>query len=234
MPSKSPSGVRPWPDAPSPNYQQHTIMKKIEISLYKFEELGEEARKRAMDDARQWVGDTQAEIDDDVFYGTMEAMERVLGISIKETGRGLSWSWSEDRWDDLSDDPKYLVRYINWVDGRLDSDKVCKAYYLPDEKWTRRHVCYPKRMSKIISKGYEDSLTDEWTDATFDRKMSHALNYARAGMDIDCFVNAIVRDFSKAWEDDREAGYSDENVRDILEQNSDTDWYLEDGRKFNL
>ena len=78
-------------------------MKKIELTLYKFEELGEDARRRAMDDARQWVGDTQAEIDDDIFYGTMEEMERVLGIAIKDTGRGArckvcATKTDADRW----------------------------------------------------------------------------------------------------------------------------------------
>lgn len=208
-------------------------MKRIEISLYKFEELGEEARKRAMYDARQWVGDTQAEIDGDVYYWTMDAMEKALGISIEDTGRVLFWSWSEDRWDDLSDDPKYLVRYINWVDGRLDDERVRKAYFLPSEKWARRHVCSPRRVSKIISRGYEESLTGEWTDETFDKWMADAYSWVRDRMTIDQFVDSLVSEFKARWDENTNAGYSDENVLDILSQD-DEEVYLEDGRKFNL
>lgn len=207
-------------------------MKKIEIALYKFEELGEDARRRAMDDARQWVGDTQAEIDDDAYLFTKEEMERVLGISIKETGRGLSWQFTEMRWDDpdIRENPKYLMRYINWVQDRVDNRK---SYWLPFDRSRHYHPTMTKRVSRITKCDFDCSLTGTWTDNAFDRKMKNALNYVRAGMDIDEFVDAIVREFAKDWEEDREWGYSDENVRDILEQNSDTDWYFEDGRKFD-
>lgn len=211
-------------------------MKKIEIALYKFEELGEDARRRAMDDARQWVGDTQAEIDDDVFYGTMEEMERVLGIAIEETSRGLSWRFTEMRWDDpdIWENPKYLMRYINWVQGRIPADKVLYTYYHRNQdKWTKRYVTYPKRGSAIISKGYDNCLTGEWTDETFDKWMTNAYDWVLGGQDIYDFVDSLVSEFKARWEEDREWGYSDDNVRDILEQNQDTDWYLEDGRKYD-
>lgn len=211
-------------------------MKKIEIALYKFEELREDARKRAIDDARQWVGDTQAEIDYDCWLFTKEEMERVLGIAIKDSGRSLMWDFTEVRWDDpdIFENPRYLIRYINWVQGRIPADKVLYTYYHRDQaKWTKRYVTYPKRGSAVISKGYDCCLTGEWTDSTFDKWMANAYDWVRDGLTIDQFVDSLVREFCARWEEDREWGYSDENVRDILEQNSDTDWYLEDGRKYD-
>lgn len=214
------------------------MSKTIEIRLYQFSELTESAQETAINNARQWVGDTQAEIDGDIFYWTKDEMRKVLGIWTDLDEHYSRWGWREDdecaRWDDLSDDPKYLLRYINWVMGRISWERVGKEYSLPDEKWTRRHVCYPKRVSKISTKNcFEECLTDEWTDATFDKWMNDAYKWVRDHKTIDEFVDSLLRRFHKAWDENTEWGYSDDNVRDIINMNDDTEWYLEDGRKFD-
>lgn len=206
------------------------MSKKIEINVYEFSELSKDAQKTAINEAREWVGETQAEIDGDAFHWTKEEMEKVLGIKMDFSNHCTKWGWGddyEDRWDDLSDDPKYLLRYINWVMGRVDT---LKTYYLPFEKSRRYHPTMTERKSHIISGGFRNILTGEWTDDTFDKWMTDAYDWVRGKKTIDDFVDSLVRAFRAEWDEDVEWGYSDDNVRDILDGNGDL--YFEDGRKY--
>lgn len=208
------------------------MSKTIEIRLYQFSELTESAQETAINNARQWVGEGQAEIDGDCFYWTKEKMEDALGICIEFGNRSTRWEWRDGdewvRWDDISDDPKYLLRYINWVMDRVDNSKT---YYLPFEKSRYYHPTMTPRKSKIIKGGYNCCLTGEWTDSTFDKRMEEAYDWVRGNKTIDEFVDSLVRAFRSAWDEDVEWGYSDENVREVISYNDD--WYLEDGTKFN-
>lgn len=208
------------------------MSKTIEIRLYEFSELTESAQETAINNAREWVGETQREIDGDSFHWTKEAMEEALGIKMDFGNHCTKWGWGddhEDRWDDLSDDPKYLLRYINWVMDRVDT---LKTYYLPFEKSRYYHCMMTPRKSKIVSKGYDCCLTGEWTDTIFDKRMEKAYDWVRGNKTIDDFVDSLVRAFRAEWEEDIVWGYSDDNVREILDGNGDL--YLEDGRKFDI
>ena len=208
------------------------MSKTIEIRLYEFSELTESAQKTAINEAREWVGETQAEIDGDAFHWTKEEMEKVLGIKMDFGNHCTKWGWGddyEDRWDDLSDDPKYLLRYINWLMDRVDS---FKSYYLPFEKSRYYHPSMTKRTSRITKGVYDCCLTGEWTDTIFDKRMEKAYDWVRGKKTIDDFVDSLVRAFRAEWDEDVEWGYSDDNVRSILDGNGDL--YLENGHKFEI
>lgn len=201
-------------------------MKTIEIKLYDYSELNETAKKVALEQSRDYVGETQAEIDGDAFHWTLEKMEEVLGVGIREGDFGWVLGVYGERWEEVMDDPKYLARYLNWVDDRVAE---FKSYYLEDQsRWTKRHVCSPKRVSNITYKDYDWSLTGEWTDATFDDFMKKRWEFVREGLTINQFIDELIDKFRKAWDEDIEYGYSDENVLEIIYAN-DYFTFREDG-----
>ena len=207
-----------------------SIMKQISINLYEFGELGEEARKRAIEDNRSWVGEGQTEIDGDAFWWTLKEMEKALGVSVRDD-RAFTWRLQGDgeRWEEVMDDPAYLVRYLNWVDSRVDDRKV---YWLPFGKSRYFHSTMTRRVSNISVKGYDHSLTGEWTDGSFCEFMRRRWEFVREGWTIDRFVDALVCKFRDEWDKDTEWAYSDENVVELL---SDQGWlFLEDGRKYSI
>ena len=204
-------------------------MKTIEINVYEFHELNEKAKKVAIEQNRSWVGDTQAEIDGDAFHWTLEKMGDVLGVCIREEDFGWVLGVYGERWEEVMDDPKYLARYLNWVDDRVAQ---FKSYYLEDQsRWTRRHISIPKRVSNITYKDYDWCLTGEWTDATFDDFMKRRWGFIRDGLTISQFIDELLDKFRRAWDEDIEYGYSDENVLEIIYAN-DYFSFLEDGRWF--
>lgn len=199
------------------------MSKTIEIRLYQFSELTESAQETAINNARQWVGETQNEIDEDSYECTKEEMEGVLGIKLEIGRYGYhKWEFTDERWDDVCEDSNYLIRYLNWVMDKVDNRKT---YHLGRGGWR-------PRKSHIIHEGYNCSLTGSWTDGVFDKMMGEAYDWVRGHKTIDEFVCALVNKFHDEWDETLEWGFSDENVRDILEMNEDTEWYLEDGRKY--
>ena len=204
-------------------------MKTISINLYEFKELGKDAQKVALSNQRNWVGEHQAEITNDSFGWTMEEMEKALGIWVRMENRATKWGWNEDRWEELSDDPKYLVRYINWVMGNVDNRKT---YYLPFEKSRYYHPTMTPRKSNIVGSTYDCSLTGEWSDGTFGRWMDNAWDWVRDGLTIDQFVDGLVCEFRARWSEEIDWGYSDDNVRDIID--NECFLFLEDGRLYSI
>ena len=205
-------------------------MKTISINLYEFGELNEKAQERAIDQVRNWVGESQAEIDGDAFQWTHEEMEKALGISIRFDSRSTNWYIGADgeRWEDVLGDPDYLVRYLDWVDNRVDNRK---AFWLPFEKSRYHHSTMTKRVSNVLANDYDHSLTGEWTDGAFCEFMRKRWDFVRDGWTIDRFVDALVCAFRKAWDEDIEWGYSDDNVREVI-TNNDFFLFKEDGTRY--
>ena len=200
------------------------MSKTIEIRLYQFSELTESAQETAINNARQWVGETQNEIDSDSYECTKDEMERVLGIKLEIGRYGYhKWEFTDERWEDVCEDSKYLIRYLNWVMDKVDNHK---NYHLDRGGWR-------PRKSHIIRTAYDCCLTGDWTNGAMDKWLNNAYEFVRDHETIDEFVCSLVNKFHDDWDKDMEFGFSDENVRDILEMNEDTEWYLEDGRKYD-
>lgn len=207
------------------------MSKTIEIRLYQFSELTESAKETAINNARQWVGETQNEIDSDSYEFAKEEMERVLGIKLEIGRYGYhKWEFTDERWEDVCEDSKYLIRYLNWVMDKVDN---FKSYWSPFKYSKGNPPKATSRKSRILHNGYDNSLTGDWTDYAFGKMMGEAYDWVRNHKTIDQFVCTLVNKFHDEWDEDMEFGYSDDNVRDILEMNEDTEWYLEDGRKFD-
>ena len=218
-------------------------MKRVTIDLYDFSELNEQARQRAINDARGWVVEGETDIIGDSFWFTIEKIEEVFGIKVEEDQNGmLGWEWDEDHKDrfeytdwrsgaTVEDDPKMLVRYLNEVAGRI---KSTKSYYLPHEKHTRWHITAPKRESKVMYGGYKGCLTGDYSDSFVDEMMTKRWEYVRLGMTISEFVCDLLVGLKVRWDKELEDMTSDEAIADILGDTFRGYMFTKEGQEINV
>lgn len=220
-------------------------MKQVSITLYEFSELNEEAKKRAINDARGWVVEGETDIIGDSFWFTIEKIEEVFGIKVEEDQNGmLGWEWNEDHKDrfeyanwqsgnEVQDDPKMLVRYLNEVAGRINT---LKKYYLPLDKWVkgRRHITAPSRESKVMSKGYDHCLTGDYSDKAVDDMMNGRWVYVRDGATIWEFLTDLMVNLKVNWDDELEEMTSDDAIADLLGDTFRGYMYTKEGQEINV
>jgi len=202
-------------------------MKKISITLYEFNELSEEAKQRAINDARPWVVEGQTDIIGDSFWFTIDKIEEAFGIKVEEDQNGmLGWEWDDahkERYEyavwqsgyEVQDNPKMLVRYLNEVAGRI---KSTKSYFLPMEKWMegRRHITCPKRESKVMFGGYKHCMTGDYSDAIVDEMLAKRWEYVRMGWTIFDYLTDLLVGLKAKWDDELEEMTSDDAIADLL------------------
>lgn len=220
-------------------------MKRVTIDLYDFSELNEQARQRAINDARGWVVEGETDIIGDSFWFTIEKIEEAFGIKVEEDQNGmLGWEWQEDsrwecfvdfngRWLTPDDDPQMLVRYLNEVAGRINS---FKSYYLPMEKWVkgRRHITSPKRESKVMFGGYHQCLTGDYSDSFVDEMITKRWEYVRRGMTISEFLCDLLVGLKAKWDDELEEMTSDDAIADLLGDTFRGYMFTKEGQEINV
>jgi len=191
-------------------------MKQVTINVYQFNELNEEAKKRAINDARGWVVEGQTDILADMYGETIEKVEELLGIKVKMTNKKCNWSWTKeawDRWSLLDDDgianwlkPELLCRFLNEIDG-----KVCRA----KRYWTGTGVT-KERYSKVLSTGYFRSLTGDWSDNAFDIMMNNRNFYIRMRFCVAEFIDILVERIHENWSRELAECRTDKYIADLL------------------
>lgn len=219
-------------------------MKQITINVYKFSELNEEAQAKAIADAKKWIIEGQQEIIGDCFWYTLDKVEEVFGIKVDTTEYTngtvrIKWSWKPEmyRWASIYTNAlaeeegregwQFLVRYLNWVDTKVNA---MKAYYLPHEKHTRRHITAPKRVSKVMYGGYKHCLTDDYSDQAIDEALEHRWDSVYQGLSIQNFIDDMLRDLRWKWEKELAETRTDDYARDLLDDTFSETYYFEDGR----
>lgn len=209
------------------------------MNVYRFSELNETARTRAINDARVWVVEGETDIIGDSFFYTIAKIEEVFGIKVEEGRDGLlGWEWNEtykERYEssnwlgdtEVQDDPRMLVRYLRDVSDRINS---AKTYYLPSEKQTRWHVTAPSRVSKVMYGGYHGCLTGDYSDAFVDMMMTRRWDYVREGWTIFDFICDMLFGLKQRWDEELDAMTSDDAIADLLGDTFRETYYFEDGR----
>lgn len=201
----------------------------VTINLYKFDELSDSAKQKAIDSARSMCASRMVDCDADEYRNTLKLIEEKFGIDVYDwevDSCGYRFKFSFDSRADVADDSKYLCRYLRDLFSILRKGK----YYSTGGRLVNGKYQYKYRYSKVISE-YSCILTGCWCDFAVDDAMKNRFDYIRRGFTIRDFVEDVLDKFFGQWHNDYEYVYSDEAVEEYIEGNDFL--FYEDGKIYS-
>lgn len=201
-------------------------MIEVTLQLFPFEELSPKSQERAVNICRKEVASHRQELDNIDFQDTLYGIEKVLGINVKslDVDDGITYSFLSDHWNELSDDPKFLLRYLN----NVVFPNASKGKYFSSFKSKN----FVGRRSKILTES-EWNFTGAKSDHSASEDISNALDAVKRGWSIHRFVWNLLYNFSSAWNDTALVNRSDEAVKESL-MNEEEYIFLQSGTPFPL
>jgi len=202
-------------------------MRTITLNIYQYDELSDAAKKKAVENMRETIGSMLCDFDADDYRSALEEIEKIFEIKVYDWNVGYPgtysrWRFNENsRFSDLSDNPRFLVRYLDEVErycrkGRFYSSSFHKV---PVDKEHPAGLAYTKRYSKVMfERNY--CLTGTWTSAVVDDYMEKRWKYVRKHRTIKDFIDDMLYDFFKQWERDQEYNYDDEEIEETILANT--------------
>lgn len=213
-------------------------MREIKFNIYQYDELSAEAKEKAVDNVRETIGSMLCDFDADDYRSALNEIEKIFEIKVYDwcvgyPGTYSRWRFNENsRFSDLSDNPRFLVRYLNEVEqycrkGRYYSSpfRECPKSEEHPNGWT-----YTKRYSKVMfERNY--CLTGTWTSSVVDNYTGDKRwDYVRKHRTIEDFIDDMLYDFFKQWERDQECNYEDDAIIDTILGNDYE--FTEDGMRY--
>lgn len=212
-------------------------MKTITLYIYQYDELSAHAKKNAVENMRETIGSMLCDFDADDYRSALEEIQKIFEIKVDDwcvgyPGTYSRWRFNENsRFSDLSDNPRFLVRYLDEVErycrkGRFYSSPFRKV---PVDKEHPAGLNYTKRYSKVMfERNY--CLTGTWTSAVVDDYMEKRWDYVRKHRTIEDFVDDMLYAFFKQWERDLDNNYEDEQIEETILANEYE--FMEDGTRY--
>lgn len=196
-------------------------MREVTQKVYEFRELAPEIREKVLSREKNRIAENRIECDADDYRSCLKAVEQYFGINVFDWEVNYGWHnyrfrIDDNRWEELSSDPKYLSRYLRDV-----IPSVIKGKYY--------HRGSKDRRSKIIVSP-EWTITGMWVDDAIMRIIEQQYEYMRKGFTIEEFCDEMLDAFFAAWQRDIEYCYEDDFIEEELE-NEERE-YLENGREF--
>ena len=201
-------------------------MREINLKVYSYDELSDEAKRVAIEKSRQSVGDDRSEYDSDDYRATLNKIEQKFGIKVNRWEVGLcSRPWFEFSFDDIHYDKggeceDLLLRYLNRE--ILPHVNNFKYYSKRRKSKASKVVLYPY--------GYSCCLTGCWCDNAVDDALNNMWDAVRRGDSCYDFVSNMLHDFFHNWQMDMEAVYEDDYVAEHISENEYE--FYEDGTPF--
>ena len=198
-------------------------MRTIQYKVYNYDELSAKAQQLAVDSLRDRIAGTRIESDADDYRNTLEMIEQVFRVKVRD--------WYIDscthffRFDfvgideDIENEPRLFLRYLNTnVLPCIDNKK---RYYSKTARVSRK--------SRILcNKDYSYCLTGCWCDDAVDNALNNINQSIKKQLSAREFVERILADFFKQWQNDYEYSYSDECITEEIEDNNYE--FYEDGK----
>lgn len=192
-------------------------MKKVEITLYSFDELSDKAKENAINDNRESYGLRDSSFIGDEYMQTFKAIEDKLSVKIIDIeSHGYRRFRMIEGWQDIDNESKYLIRYLNHLSDKLHKGKY---YSTPMHKDKDGNWRYKHKYSLVLSDNYSCCLTGTYCDRAIEDAMNNRYEYVRKDCSIYDFVNSILDEFSKDWERDCNYCFTDENIKELLVAN---------------
>lgn len=212
-------------------------MREIKFNIYQYDELSAEAKEKAVDNVRETIGSMLCDFDADEYRSALKEIEKIFEIKVYDWSVGYPgtysrWRFNENsRFSDMSDEPKYLVRYLDEVERYCRKGKYYSSSFrkVPVDKEHPAGLAYTKRYSKVM---FERNccLTGTWTSAVVDDYMEKRWDYVRRHRTIEDFVDDMLYNFFKQWERDQECNYEDDAIIDTILGNDYE--FTEDGMRY--
>lgn len=194
-------------------------METISFNIYKFEELNEEAQARAIENSRSFIAENLCSFNDDDFRGTLDKIEDVFQIKVRDLEYIPQFSLTSSKWRDVEDEEggKMLLRYLEDVECALDNRK---RYYRNSKK----------RIARTMHEEYCYCLTGVYSDSAVDKVLNNMYDAVRRGDSIRDFIKNMLEDFADSWTEANNSSYDDEVIKDeIISLDMD---FREDGRRY--
>lgn len=205
-------------------------MREVTTTVYQFNELSDEAKKKAIEAWRYSIAERADEADNDDYQSCLAEMEMAFDICVSNwevdsCSHHYRFSIVSDRFSEYEDDPKMLLRYINKVYFLIYKGKYYGNLYRGnDGEWVHK-----KRYSKVLRE-LNCPLTGMWVDYAAEEAMKNAFEYVRNGKTIREFLDDMLNKFFSCWEDDMYHHLSDEYVEEEIINNGYE--FLEDGSRY--
>ena len=208
-------------------------MKEVIIKVYTIDELAEEAKKYAIDNARCSVAECLNDADECEYREALRKIEEALNIKVYD------WEVDEYRhnfrfringdWDDKADEERLLIRWLNNV--AFPSCREGKYFSTPFKHNESGKYHYRSRRSKVLFEPFSCVLTGSWCTNALDDMLNNAMNIVREGRTtVREFIEQMLDGFFAQWGRDMEYNSSDEAVEEHLEINEHQ--FLADGRVY--
>ena len=212
-------------------------MREIKFNIYQYDELSAEAKEKAVDNVRETIGSMLCDFDADEYRGALKEIEKFFEIKVYDwcvgyPGTYSRWRFNENsRFSEMSDEPKFLVRYLDEVERYCRKGKYYSTSFrpCPKSKENPNGYTYTKRYSKVMFER-KYCLTGTWTSAVVDDYMEKRWDYVRRHRTIEDFVDDMLYAFFKQWERDQECNYEDEAIIDTILGNDYE--FTEDGMRY--
>lgn len=208
-------------------------MKEVIIKVYTIDELAEEAKQYAIDNARCSVAECLNDSDGSEYREALRKIEEALNIQVYD------WEVDEYRhnfrfringdWDDKADEERLLIRWLNNV--AFPSCREGKYFSTPFKYDESGKSHYRSRRSKVLFEPFSCVLTGSWCTNALDDMLNNAMNIVREGRTtVREFIEQMLDGFFAQWGRDMEYNSSDEAVEEHLEINERQ--FLADGRAY--
>lgn len=208
-------------------------MKEVTIKVYTIDELAEEAKQYAINNARCSVAECLNDSDGYEYREALRKIEEALNTRVYD------WEVDEYRhnfrfringdWADNADEERLLIRWLNNV--AFLSCRKGKYFSTPfkyDETGKPHHRT---RNSKVLFEPFSYVLTGSWCTCALDDMLNNAMNIVREGRTtVREFIEQMLDGFFAQWGRDRKHNSSDEAVEEHLEANEYQ--FLADGRAY--
>ena len=208
-------------------------MKEVIIKVYTIDELAEEAKKYAIDNARCSVAECLNDAEECEYREALRRIEEALNIKVYD------WEVDEYRhkfrfringdWDDKADEERLLIRWLNNV--AFPSCRQGKYFSTPFKYDESGKYHYRSRRSKVLFEPFSYVLTGSWCTNALDDMLNNAMNIVREGRTtVREFIEQTLDGFFAQWGSDMQHNSSDEAVEEHLEINEYQ--FLADGRAY--
>lgn len=201
-------------------------MREINIKVYSYDELSDEAKRVAIEKSRQSVGDICSESNSDNYRTTLNKIEQIFGIEVNRWEVGLcsrpwfDFSFNDFHYDEGEGCEEFLMRYLNReILPHVNNFK----YYTKGRNGKRSKVV-------LDPYGYSYCLTGCWCDIAVDDALNNMWDAVRRRDSCYDFVNNMLHEFFHNWQRDMEAVYEDDYVAEYISENEYE--FYEDGTPF--
>lgn len=186
-------------------------MRTITKNIYTYEELSQDAKKKAIDSVRQEIGGMLNDNDNSEYNVALGDIEDVLDIKVYrwEVGAYCQPYFKfrlASAWQGMDDNPRFLLRYLRTISERI----IKGRYYSKNRRSRHSHVLMDEEACNI---------SGTWCDCAIEKTLKNRYSYVARKCSIHEFLEDMLAGFFNNWQSDLEYAYEDECIEGMIMAN---------------